>query len=272
LKFPEKISKENRLLILSLACGLIAAGSGYGFLTWKENNLMAGMNPVKVLAAAGYISANSEIDKNSVEFIELPAKFVTKAHITDIKQAESKLTIVPFIKGEPILMNKISDRGTELNMSIPTGLRAMTVSVDEESGVGFMIKPGDNVDILLTFETAENQRLYTATATILQSVKVIGVGANFKGNETQGDYNSITLALTQEEAEILTFAKDKGRINLALRPLGDRIKENVRLASFNDLMKQIKSNEKSEDELKKEYIMGSPGRKEVSENEIKPRM
>ena len=148
----------------------------------------------------------------------------------------------------------------------------MTVSVDEESGVGFMIKPGDNVDILLTFETAENQRLFTATATILQSVKVIGVGANFKGNETQGDYNSVTLALTPEEAELLTFAKDKGRINLALRPLGDRVKENVRLASFNDLMKQIKSNEKSEEEIKKEYIMGSPARKEVSENEIKPRM
>ena len=48
---------------------------------------MARMNPVKVLAAAeGYISANSEIDKNSVEFIEMPAKFVTKAHITDIKR------------------------------------------------------------------------------------------------------------------------------------------------------------------------------------------
>lgn len=272
MKFLEDVSKESRLLILSVICGAAAAAAGYGFLVFKEKNLMAGMQPVKVLAAAGYIAANSEIEKKSVEFIEMPAKFVTKAHVMDYKQLDSKLTIVPFIKGEPILSNKVSDRGSELNMSIPTGLRAMTVSVDEESGVGYMIKPGDNVDILLTFETAENQRLYTATATILQSVRVIGVGTNFKAGASGGDYNSVTLALTPEEAELLTFSKDKGRINLALRPLGDRVKQNVKLASFNELMKQIKANEKSEDEIKREYIINSQTKKEVTDNEIKPRM
>jgi Flp pilus assembly protein CpaB len=90
-------------------------------------------------------------------------------------------------------------------------------------------------------------------------------------------YASVTLALTPEEAEILTFSKDKGRINLALRPLGDRTREKVKLASFNELVQQIKNIEKGDEEIKHDFVMQTVRQKEpvpsgiAAETAIKPR-
>jgi pilus assembly protein CpaB len=174
---------------------------------------------------------------------------VNKANVMDIEKVEGKITLVPFIEDEPILENKLSRRGDELNVLISTGLRAISVSVDEESGVGFMIRPGDYVDVLLTFHDSDTSagKGIMKTATILQDVKVIATGNEISLDKKNINYNSITLALMPEEAELLTFAKEKGKISFTLRPLGDRTKEKIKPASFTDLLQQIKNYEKQID-------------------------
>jgi pilus assembly protein CpaB len=236
---------ENRLLLLALVCGLLAAITGYAFITLKEAALMKSMEPVKVLVAAKYITPKTQINEDMVREAQIPAKFVTSAHVKDFKKLKGRMTMVPFIEGEPILLNKVSEKAGELSAAVPTGLRAVAVSVDEESSVGYMIKPGDNVDAFLTYAQGEGKLVHNVTAIFLQSAQVVAVGTEFAGSDAAKKYNTITLAITPEEAELLVFAGSRGRISFALRPMGETIKEKIKVTAFDDLLRQIKTNEKA---------------------------
>jgi len=257
VKIIKGLKAEDRLIVLSAACALLAGTVAFLWLTWKEKNILSGMQPVKVIAAAKLIPSKSRVDAGMVEWMELPKRYVTAAHITDYKQAKGKLAIVPFIKGEPIMANKLMEEGEELNTAIPDGMRAVSVSVNEETGVGFMIKPGDHVDVLVTMEMQENGKAKMITATIIQAARVAATGNEFSGEDNNRKYDSVTLALAPEDAELLSFAREKGRVSLALRPVGDTAREKVRITSFNELiarmnrsMKEVSADEKENEDIK----------------------
>ncbi len=246
---------ENKLLLVSVFAGAIAAILAFYYFSTLEQNIKSKMEPVWVIAAAKYIPSYTRLEKEMLKIIEIPRKMVNKANVLDIEKIEGKITLVPFIEDEPILDNKLSRKGNELNVMIPTGLRAISLSVDEEAAVGFMIRPGDYVDVLLTFQDSDSitGKGMLKTATILQDVKVIAVGSEFSLDKKNTNYSSITLALMPEEAELLTFAREKGKISFVLRALGDRTKEKIKQISFADIIRQIKNNEK-QDEMKQNKI------------------
>lgn len=245
----KNIKTENKLILISIIAGSAAAILSFYYFSGLEKNIKDKMEPVKVIAAVKYIPSYTRLEKEMLKTIEIPRKMINKANVFDIEKVVGKITLVPFIEDEPILENKLSRKGNELNVMISTGLRAISISVDEESGVGFMIRPGDYVDVLLTFRDSEiiSGKGVLKTATILQDVKVIATGNEFSLDRKNTNYSSITLALMPEEAEVLTFAREKGRISFVLRALGDRTKEKIKQISFTDLLKQIRSNEKQED-------------------------
>lgn len=256
-KFIEKIKgmkMENKLLLLALTCGLMAAVTGYAFIALKEAAMIKSMEPVRVLVAAKYITPKTQISEDMVRSAQIPARFVTSAHVKEFKKIKGRMAVVPFIEGEPILLNKVSEKADELSGAVPSGLRAIAVSVDEESSVGYMIKPGDTVDALLTYEQGEGKQSRNVTAMILQSAQVVAVGTEFTGTDAAKKYNTITLAVTPEEAELMTFAGSRGRISFVLRPIGETIKEKLRVTAFDDLLRQIKTNEKGEDKIIKPAV------------------
>ncbi len=259
---------ENKLVLVAVLSGLVAAGLAFMLLTGKEQSIMRSMDPVKVVVAAKYIPAWSKIDKDNVKLIEIPKKFMTKAHIVKIDKLKNQISMVPFIENEPILANKLTDKGEQLNVAIPSGLRAVSVAVDEESGVGYMIKPGDSVDVVLTYQdkTPDGKQKLMVTATVLQDVKIVAVGNDFSFTKKSASYSSITLALTPEEAEMLIFARERGRISFSLRPLGDRTKEKIKTVAFQELMKQIKKNEKGEEGIERKFNESPAGNKGVSDD------
>ena len=236
---------ETKLLLLALVCGLLAGVLTFVLITGKEKNIMSAMEPVKVIAASRYIPAWTKLDETMVDYIEIPGKFVTQAHILKFDKYKGQMSMAPFIAGEPLLANKLSGKGEELDVAIPSGLRAVSVAVDEESGVGYMIKPGAYVDVILTYQDQgpDGKKKNMVTATVLQDVRVVAVGQDFSFTNKSASYGSITLALTPAEAEVLVFAREKGKVSFTLRALGDRAKEKIRTAEFEELTKQIRKNE-----------------------------
>lgn len=241
----KEIKMENKLLLLALVCGLLAAITGYVFIAVKEAGMMKSMEPVKILVASKFITPKTRLSEDMVKEALMPAKFVTSAHIKDFKKLSGRMAMVPFIEGEPILLNKVSEKADELSGAVPTGLRAIAIGVDEESSVGYMIKPGDYVDVLLTYEKNEGKQAQNATASILQSAQVVAVGNDFNAAVVK-KYNTITLAVTPEEAELLTFAASRGRVSFTLRPAGETMKEKIGVTDFAGLLNQIRINSKGD--------------------------
>ncbi len=116
---------------------------------------------------------------------------------------------------------------SSLAIKTPAGKRALTVLVDSLSAVGGLINPGDFVDIMahIRIPPPPNTSLSEerVTAILFQNMQILAVGTNL---QNEGSYEmqqgagslNITLAVEPEEAGLLTFAQQQGRLQLVLRP------------------------------------------------------
>ena len=137
-------------------------------------------------------------------------------------------------------------------VKIPPGYRGAILPIDQEMKI--LIKPGDRVDVLVTFDALMNDgRKEKVTATILQNVLVIAVGTNLgqgmnaKQFKNLGDKEdktaafsekaSVSLALNPNEAQYLALAIKQGDTTVIMRGLGDAEMHPMEMASFRKLFR-----------------------------------
>ena len=136
--------------------------------------------------------------------------------------------------------------------------RAMTISVDNISSLLGMIKPGDYVDVIgvipLPVEVEGKQAAEPATVPLFQNVLILSVGTEL-GAASEKESTSrrkaseftpkesaaplITLSLSPEEANILAFVKEQGKIQLILRSPGDAQTRPVQPTSWATVLKYL---------------------------------
>jgi pilus assembly protein CpaB len=133
--------------------------------------------------------------------------------------------------GEVLLHSKVNTthQGSAISMLLPPGLRAVTIKINEIRGVAGFVRPSDRVDILLT-EKSDNQDANLSTRVLLQNILVLGVDQDARlKNDQPRVANSMTVAVSLEEAQKLALASSVGFLSLALRhplqPMVDRIRE-----------------------------------------------
>ncbi len=157
-------------------------------------------------------------------------------------EALSGRAIRPIILDEPVVSGSIvSDDGGFLAAALEPGYRAVAVKVGASTMAGGFINPGDYVDVLLTYKVSvsamsadpavqtEMQKVIEenvdrfATETVLQNIKVLGIDQRAtKGEETAAKVGkTMTLQVTEREAEVLALASQMGDLSLSLRALGD---------------------------------------------------
>jgi pilus assembly protein CpaB len=101
--------------------------------------------------------------------------------------------------------------------------RAMTVKVDEASGVAGFLVPGDRVDVVVILDKGEYNK-NPISKTLIQNLKVLGTGQKMEprpGDKPQV-VPTVTLEVSPEQGESLALATKEGRISLVLRGLGDQ--------------------------------------------------
>lgn len=159
-------------------------------------------------------------------------------------EALSGRAIRPFAVNEPILKSGVvSNDGGFLAAALEPGHRAVAINVAAATMAGGFINPGDYVDVMLTYavnppstssdETvqAEMQRVIEenvsryATETVLQNVKILAVDQRtVKDEETSARVGkTVTLQVTEREAQIVSLANEMGDLSLSLRALGDDV-------------------------------------------------
>ncbi|MBB4369415.1 pilus assembly protein CpaB [Bradyrhizobium sp. cir1] len=133
--------------------------------------------------------------------------------------------------GSPITLQDIlrpRDRGFLASVLAPDS-RAISIKVDEESGVSGLVRPGDHVDVVLTqvFEKADPARR-AMSETVLRNVRVIAIdqeivqGGRGIGSVTGKLPQTVSLELTQEQVKKVTVAKQLGTLSLAVRAAIDQ--------------------------------------------------
>jgi pilus assembly protein CpaB len=167
-----------------------------------------------------------------IELKEIPAKYVNERVAVDINEVAGRVVKSDILPGEQVLRDKLA-KGKEdtdgLSFVVQPGKRAVTVAVNQVSGVAGLIKPGDRVDVFGTFDL-QGQEKASINSLIIQNVDVLSVdqsavqtasSQDAKKNTTAGEH-TITLQVTPEQAEPLILCSEKGTIRLGLRSATDQ--------------------------------------------------
>ena len=222
----------NRTRLLMIGVLALALGAFVSLLVYKnlEGKGSSSNEPTTdVIVAAGDIQVGARIEDRDVRIAKFPAGGLPGGFYSKKSQVLGRGVIIPVTKGEFILPSKLApeNAGSGLPSLIPTGMRAVSVRVNEVvSNAGF-VGPGTRVDILLT--GTPNGSSEPQTTTVLQNVAVIASGHNLERNAAGEAQNTpvITLLTSPEDAERLTLASSEGRIQLSMRNPLDTHQDNV---------------------------------------------
>jgi pilus assembly protein CpaB len=118
--------------------------------------------------------------------------------------------------------------GAGFAASIPQGMRAVAVHVNEVVGASGFVVPGMRVDVLITGNPPGESSQGTRVKTLLQNIEVLSAGQNFQ-KDAEGKPVSVpvvNLLVSPEQAEVLSLAGNETKIQLILRnPLDQKVTE-----------------------------------------------
>jgi pilus assembly protein CpaB len=140
----------------------------------------------------------------------------------------------PISAGEPVTEAKIVSPGNRgfLAAALRPGMRAVSVPVTLTSGISGFVFPGDQVDLVVTFNSPEPPphgdaapgplRDVKASETVLRDVRVIAIDQKLdssKAGEANVNLKTATLEVTPKESAIIALASEMGKLSLSLRSL-----------------------------------------------------
>ena len=225
--------KNRIILILAVVVGLAAAGGIYLFLQNLQKTYQVKGDFVKVVVARQRIPAKSQVTAQMIELKDIPANFVNERAAVDSKEVVGKIAKSDIFPGEQVLREKLAkdkESSDGLSFLIPPGRRAVTVAVNEVSGLAGLVKPGDRVDVLGTFDLqgAVGQEKSSITSLLIQNADVLSIdqitnpaSSNSQDSKKASPAHTITLSVTPEQAQPLVLCSEKGSIRLVLRSATD---------------------------------------------------
>jgi pilus assembly protein CpaB len=215
-----KISRYWWMLVGATASGLLAGYVALVYVSAEPAPLEAATPARTILVATRDLPAGSIVRREDVEAVEWPGVAMPEGFSTQAGDVVGRGLIVEVRKNEPLLDWKLAQKeaGGGLSITIPEGMRAVSVEVDEVIGVAGFVLPGTRVDVLATVMPGTDRTQIT-TRIILQNVRALAADQKYQQDiEGEPQYVTVvTLLVSPTEAEALTLAATEGRIQLALR-------------------------------------------------------
>lgn len=219
---------NRRLMTILLCAFFIAAGASFVVYRLVGKQIGDGANRrVNVLVAARDLEIGTLIKaadlKTGTILGEAPKDAVLK-----LESAVGRGVISPVYTGEPITEKRLAlpGSGGGLAATIPPGMRACAVKVNEVVGVAGFVGPGMRVDVLISGSPAGTDTAGgSKVKTLLQNIEVLSAGANFQRDAEGKPVNVpvVNLLVTPEQAELLSLASNnQTHIQLVLRNPMDR--------------------------------------------------
>jgi pilus assembly protein CpaB len=228
----------------ALVAGIVAVLLVNRYLSVKERDLYKGMEMASVVAVTSDLPAGTRLSAQMLARRSMPQKYVHGNAVTpkDANLVVGQVLNFPLKRGDPLLWSDIGAgaegaQGTGLATTITKGERALSFPVDVVSGVSGLLKPNDHVDILSTIRSQESGE--EATITLLQNITILATGGQLAGGPAErGRYNTLTVLVTLEEAELIVFAQKRGELMAVLRnPEDIETFKEIPKVTFKDIMK-----------------------------------
>jgi len=216
-------------LMLALVFGAVATFMAMGWLKSQSQRVVQQKTPemVPVVVASKDVPPTVALAGNQLKVHMWPQDTALAGKFSRPEEVEGRVTAIPLAAGEPVLENKLAPKGVlpGLTALLPQDKRAMTVKVDEASGVAGFLNPDNRVDVVVSVDKGDYNK-DPISKVILQNLRVLGTGQRIE--KTLGEkpqvVPTVTLEVSPAEGEILALAVREGMISLVLRNQQDEHK------------------------------------------------
>lgn len=206
--------KVSRLQAATAALAAVCVAS-LGAAAWSQADAagridaaFAGTEQVVVLSQR--LSAGELIEESDLAIANVPAQLVAEGALTPADLENPKTSPVGRLaasfaaKGSQVTSATAAGEGNPASLadSIAAGYEAVTVPVDSASGMAGMLREGDTVRVLVS---ADDEVGGTGVKIVSDGARIAAIGADFSAGAS-GDYSTVTLELTPEQAEIVRGA------------------------------------------------------------------
>jgi pilus assembly protein CpaB len=213
------------VLGVSLVFALVVSSVFYQMTARSSNAKRVESTDTKdVVVATRPLGVGWMIKPADVKIEKVPNDAFPKGAFAKVEDVLDRPVISNVLLDEPILEGRLAAKGSGLGLAptIPVGMRAVTVRVNDVAGVAGFVLPGMKVDVLVTGHPPNGDS--TMTTTCLQNMLVLSAGQTMtpdsRGQTIQAP--TVTLLVDPEQAETLTLANSEGRIQLVLRNSSDQ--------------------------------------------------
>ena len=223
---PERNALKKPALIAAGLAALAGLGLSHLYLSRLEAEVSGGPR-VSVLVVSEDTPIGAVLTEDKLAARDLPQAYVEERNV---RASDAKKVIGVRVAGglranEAVLwsdLTKFSEHARVLSALVQNGMRAVTVDARAADFDG-LLRPGDRVDVLFTTPSKDAEG--GATTTLLQNLLVLSVGGDLGRRDgsakddtgAAGRMGSVTLSATLEQAQLLTQAKERGKLGLTLR-------------------------------------------------------
>ena len=216
------MNRNTRSIVVVAIAVLLATAASIGvYRTIKRI-------PVREVPVAHYSAVVASHDlalgvlvaKEDVKLVPWPSSDPLAGGFDNIDAVVNRGVIAPIMANEPLSESKLAsvEAGAGLPPTIPAGMRAISVKVNEVISVAGFTVPGTRVDVLAMIREGNN----SMSRIVVTNVQVLTAGTKFDQDQSRKDHKPIkttvvTLAVTPADAERIALAATSGQIVLALR-------------------------------------------------------
>jgi pilus assembly protein CpaB len=216
------------VLGVSLVFALVVSSVFYQMTAHSGSTRKAEPTDAKdVVVAARPLGVGVMVKPADVKVIKAPADAFPKGAFAKVEDVLDRPVVSNILLDEPILEGRLAAKGSGLGLAptIPVGMRAVSVRVNDVAGVAGFVLPGMRVDVLVTGRPPTTDG--DMTSTVLQNMLVLSAGQTIQadGRGQPISAPTVTLLASPEQAETLILAGNDGRVQLVLRNSSDQTVE-----------------------------------------------
>ncbi len=238
------MNRGVRTIVVLMVALFAAAAASYGAFQVMQRVSAEQQVPqtAPVVVAARPVAMGTLITRDHVKVVQWPTTASIEGSYSNPEDVVDRGTVTSFAENEPFVEAKLAAKGLGAGLppTIPAGMRAISIRVNEVIGVAGFVVPGSRVDVLVTIQPPAPSDPSKMTRMVAGNVQVLTAGTRIDQDQARADGKPIptsvvTLMVSPEDAERLALAQNEGQITLTLRnPLDQEptATPGVRLASL----------------------------------------
>ena len=216
--------KKNNLVTLAGIALVVAIVSTFIFYGLFVNKLSSSTGGKSLVVAAKELKAGTILAVADVKLIPWPAPALPNGAFESVDQVTGKVVFDGVAQDEPLLESRLASSHFAGGVTIPAGMRAVSVHVTDSTGILSLLRSGHRVDVqVVRKSTGSGPGADVRTA--LQNLQVLSVIPQVEESSQGFRLPVVTLLAKPNEADVLAAADSGARVRLTLRnPLDEESK------------------------------------------------